>query len=162
MNTIFDYKYEDIKEKVIFFASSSDVDGEPYGETELILKIAKILQEKNVIVKIHPRDNRTIYKEKGINVMKNSLIPWELIQMNLQGEKKILLTVNSGAFVSITALLDDNLKGYFLFDEISEKNDKFNKREREIRETIKLLHYHNLAKNLNIGSIEDIVNEIEN
>lgn len=162
LNTIFDYKYEDIKEKVIFFASSSDVDGEPYGETELILKIAKILQEKNVIVKIHPRDNRTIYKEKGINVMKNSLIPWELIQMNLQGEKKILLTVNSGAFVSITALLDDNLKGYFLFDEISEKNDKFNKREREIRETIKLLHYHNLAKNLNIGSIEDIVNEIEN
>ena len=49
-----------------------------------------------------------------------------------------------------------------MFDEISEKNDKFNKREREIRETIKLLHYHNLAKNLNIGSIEDIVNEIEN
>ena len=94
--------------------------------------------------------------------MKNSLIPWELIQMNLQDEKKILLTVNSGAFVSITALLDNNVKGYFLFDEISEKNDKFNKREREIRETIKLLHYHNLAKNLNIGSIEDIVNEIEN
>ena len=28
--------------------------------------VAKILQEKNVIVKIHPRDNRTIYKKKII------------------------------------------------------------------------------------------------
>ena len=156
LNYVFEYQPKPIKEKYIYFASSSDIDGNPYGETDLILRLGKKLGD-DLIVKVHPRDNRDIFANSNIKTMKASSVPWELVQMNLKDRDKIFLTVNSGAFVSITAILNSkSIKGFYLLDEITKKDDAFIKRENEIKNMIQLLHTNHLAANLKICNVEEI------
>ena len=123
LNNIFDYKYEKINQKYIFFASSSDIDGVPFGETELILKVADEVGKDNIIVKMHPRDTRRVYQEYGIEVMEKSCVPWEVIQLNMLRDEHILLTVTSGAFLGIASMTGDIIKGYFLYNCIENKSE---------------------------------------
>ncbi|HEG1241807.1 TPA: hypothetical protein SCN02_002979, partial [Enterococcus faecium] len=54
------------EKKYIFFTSVYDFEGgEPVGEYELVCKIADLVGKDNLIVKTHPRDVRTIYKDNG-------------------------------------------------------------------------------------------------
>lgn len=68
----------------------------------------------NLIVKTHPRDTRDVYTKNGIKIMKDSNAPWEVIQLNMGESDSVLLTVNSGAFISIMALMENKrVKGFF-------------------------------------------------
>ena len=40
LSYVYNYDKKDLKEKYIFFASSSDIDGNSFGETNIILKIS--------------------------------------------------------------------------------------------------------------------------
>ncbi|MCC8050303.1 MAG: hypothetical protein LIP10_06525 [Clostridiales bacterium] len=156
LNFIFDYKKEKPDQKYIYFASSSDIDGNPMGETELILKLAEKLGTENFIVKMHPRDSRTVYEEKGISVIKNSYIPWEVIQMNLAKTDLRLLTIHSGAFISISSMLEDQeINGYFLFKYVNCDTDYFKKRSQQIQSAVDRLH--SVGKCLNIHTKIDFL-----
>ena len=154
LNQLFDYKPKKIEYKYIFFASSSDIDGVPFGETELILKLTNLLGKGNIILKTHPRDGRTIYSEKGIHVLKNSHIPWEVIQLNLQVDSITFLTVNSGSFISISAMLNKSYKGFFLYNIPNCHTDAFVTRKEEIHQMLVKLH----QKDICIGITDDIMN----
>lgn len=140
LNRVFSYTAKPIPQKYIFFASSSDIDGKPFGETKLILQVAEQVGIDNIIVKMHPRDTRSVYKERGIAVMNKSNVPWEVMQMNLDATDHVLLTVNSGSFLSCSTMLETPVKGVFLHSCIKNPTSEFKKRSKEIEDVLFFLH----------------------
>lgn len=155
---IFKCRNETCRQKYIFFASSSDIEGKPCGEMELILKTADIVGKENLIVKMHPRDKRSVCLDNGIEVMENSWIPWEVSQLIGQYEDKIMLTVNSGAFITVSALQGGNGLGMFLYPSIKNKNKSFLKREKEIDKTLHRLHKNHICLGIKACTIDNIPN----
>ncbi len=159
VNCVFDFKELEIKQKYIFFSSSSDIDGNAFGETEFVINLAQKVGAENLLVKMHPRDTRKVYEDFNITVMKNSYIPWEVFQLNGNFNNKILLTVHSGAFMSISALLNGDTKGYFLYP-MFEKNPTpyFQKKTKEIELFLSEIHKNELAQNIiSSHNINDII-----
>ena len=142
VNLIFDYHPErdSYSQKYIFFASSSDIDGNPVGETELVLRIADIVGKENLLVKMHPRDGRKVYEEHGIAVSRNSAIPWEVIQLNHDFSDHVFLTLSSGSVLNASSMLQDHIPTYFLFPCVRGRNEAFDRGyAKEIESTIKEL-----------------------
>lgn len=156
LNFIFEYVPQDFPQKYIFLASSSDIDGHSYGETELVQQIAREVGNQNLLVKMHPRDTRRVYQDLGIPVMENYNVPWEVVQLNWNEPKK-LLTVNSGAFISICALQNENVMGYFLYPSVKTENIAFQKRRTEMSIMLSRLHSEKIALNISETSIEQLL-----
>lgn len=152
------FRVEDIliTQKIIFFASSSDIDGKPYGETEIILKLAELVGKDNLLVKVHPRDSRSVYGEYGISVMENSWVPWEAMQLIGNYQDKIMCTVNSGAFITISALQGGEGKGIFLYPVVEKKDSYFINREKDIEIMLEKLHNCGLCLNIRKSNYSDI------
>lgn len=103
-------------QKYIFFTSVYDFEGgEPIGEYELVLKVANLVGKDNLLIKIHPRDLRTIYSDNGFNVDKNSLIPWEAIQLSSDFSDKVFLTINSGSVLSGSTMSEKPVKTFYMY-----------------------------------------------
>lgn len=114
LKTSFAFERFPYKQRYVFFASSSDIDGSPFGETQLVLDIARIVGPENLLVKMHPRDRRDVYRERGIVVMEDSYVPWEVVQLCSELGDRVLLTATSGAFLSVTAMSEAPVTGAFL------------------------------------------------
>lgn len=158
LNDIFDYTPERLP-KYVFFASSSDIDGHPFGETEFVIKLAEHVGKENFMVKMHPRDFRKNYQEAGLQVMHNSQVPWEIMQLNLKAEDLHLLTIHSGSFISVTAMMDNNhITGDFLFNCIKCHKAFHEERSYEIHKQLERLHDNNLCMGLSdiLKSIREI------
>lgn len=146
--------------RFVFFASSSDIDGKPFGETEFVLKLADHVGRSNLMVKTHPRDNRRVYEDYGLQVIKHSFVPWEVIQLNVKTTSVHLLTVNSGSFISITAMMNDiHIQGDFLFNCMSCDNPSYKVRSKEITNQLQKLHNAGLCHSLSdkITSINEVL-----
>ncbi len=157
LNTVFSYQpQKDLyPQKYLFFASSSDIDGNHVGETELVLRIADMVGKENLLVKKHPRDTRKVYEKQGITVAKNSAVPWEVIQLNHDFTDHIFLTVSSGSVLNASAMLEDDIATYFLYPCLKGKNQKWDKLcEQSIYGSIKKLQEKGHCQNHRI--IEDI------
>lgn len=103
-------------QKYIYFSSVYDFEGgEPVGELQLILKIAKLVGNDNLIVKVHPRDNPDRFVKRGLVVDDNSFAPWEAIQLNGEFGDKKFLTIFSGGVLSINMLLENPTQTFFLY-----------------------------------------------
>ena len=151
LNHIFDYKPVEFKQKYIFFASSSDIDGNSYGETELVLKIAKRVGKENLLVKMHTRDTRKVYEEKGISVLRNSFVPWEVMQMNMLSGDVVLMTITSGAFLSAEILLNqgnEGNQGIYLYPKVQCNKKTFKKCALTIEDILRRLHEEGKCKNI--------------
>lgn len=106
---------ESYKEKYIFFASIYDFEGEnPIGEYELVCKIADLVGEDNLLVKIHPRDTRTVFEDNGFKVDKNSGVPWEAIQLSRDFSDKVFLTATSGSVLAGSFMSEKSPKTFFM------------------------------------------------
>ena len=124
VNTIFDYHPEEehYLQKYLFFASSADIDGNPVGETELVMRVSDMVGKENLLVKMHPRDGRHVYEEQGISVSRNSAVPWEVIQLNHHFDDHVFLSVSSGSVLNTSAMLDDHIPTFFLYPLVKGKN----------------------------------------
>lgn len=143
LNKVFNYnlKESDFHFKYMFFGSSADVDGYHVNEDEIILKIAKKVGAENLLVKTHPRDNRSIYREKGLNVMENSRIPWEIIQLNHDFSNHVFITLSSGSVLTASAILDEEINTYYLYPVVKEKNEAFfYQNEKMLKNTLLILN----------------------
>lgn len=129
LNAAFSYcpEKEKYPQKYIFFASSLDIDGNPVGETELILKVADMVGKENLLVKMHPRDARKVYEDYGISVMHNSKVPWEVIQLNHDFSSHIFLSVSSGSILTASAMLGDQIASYYLYPLLQGRNDQWDR-----------------------------------
>lgn len=161
LSYVYNYDKKDLKEKYIFFASSSDIDGNSFGETNIILKIAELVGKDNFIVKCHPRDNRNIFENYGIKVFKENNIPWEVIQIINDYSDKVFLTVTSGAFITVESWLPTKNKFLLLYPEIKKFPLSYEEYINRIDNMIENLHKNKLVKNVlktDINGLSEILN----
>ena len=90
--------------------------GEPIGEYQLVEKIAELVGKDNILIKIHPRDLRSVYSDNGFKVDRNSNIPWEAIQLSGDFSDKVFLTATSGSVLAGSFMAERAVKTYFLCD----------------------------------------------
>ena len=106
-------KYE---EKYIFFTSVYDFEGgEAIGELELVRKIADVVGKDNLLIKMHPRDTRTVYADEGFHIDTNSSIPFEALLFAHDFSDKVLLTATSGAVLSASLMIENPPKTYYMY-----------------------------------------------
>lgn len=102
------------KEKYIFLSCIYDIEGgNPIGELELAKEIADRVGRDNLLVKVHPRDNKEKYNQAGLKVDDNSSIPFEVIQINTDFSDKILITTLSGSILNFNQALKNAPTSYY-------------------------------------------------
>lgn len=151
---VFGYEPEPIEERFIYFASSSDIDGCGFGETELVLNIAKHVGASNILVKMHPRDNRSVYSDAGLAVMERSDVPWEVMQICGVADKSVCMTTTSGAFINPSALLNSEAEGFFWIVN-QPGNDELEARMSFIESTLTSLHEAGICRGIRILPAND-------
>ena len=102
-----------------------DIDGKKIEEDQLVKQLAESLGKDNVIIKVHPRDTRNIYRNMGLEILENSEIPWEIIQLNNEFSDKIFISLSSGSILNASAMLNENIRTYYLFPCIKGKDQAF-------------------------------------
>lgn len=95
------FEYEDIGNEFdvnkIFLEDSWYMKDKNYGDLDLISEIYRNCNDKeNFLVKLHPRTINDRFKSLGIPTAKSN-IPLELLVLNGENEKKLFLTIGSGA-----------------------------------------------------------------
>ena len=106
-------KYE---EKYIFFTSVYDFEGgAAIGEFNLVKKIADNVGKENLLIKMHPRDTRTVYADEGFHIDTNSSVPFEALLFAYDFSDKILLTATSGAVLSASLMLENPPETYYMY-----------------------------------------------
>lgn len=164
LQRVFDIKKENLyySQKYIFFTSVFDFEGgESIGEYEVVCKVAELVGKENLLVKIHPRDLRTIYTDKGFNVDKNSAIPWEVIQLSGHFSDKVFLTVNSGSVLAGSFMSEKSVRTFFLYKlcDIS-GNTACQKNVKDIETLLQNKDMKDILSEVFIANkIEDIINE---
>lgn len=151
LNTIFSYvpEKDEFSQKYIYFASSSDVDGFSVGETELVLQIADKVGKENLLIKMHPRDARTVYEDVGLAVSRSSDIPWELIQLTHDFSNHVFISLLSSSIVTASAILQDEIESYFLFPMITGRSSRYDEYiEKTLQPLITNLHDIGLCRRL--------------
>lgn len=163
LDTIFDYRPEEdlYPEKYIFMGSCRDIDGASTRETEIILNLAELVGPENVLVKMHPRDGRHVYEEKGIHVSRNSCVPWEVIQLSHDFSDHVILTISSSSAITASAMLGDNVKTFLLYPMdagLDSEYDKFC--EESLGGLLRKLQAQGVCSNHHVtGNLEDVVRE---
>ncbi len=103
-------------EKYIFFTSVYDFEGgDPIGEYDLVCRIAEAVGKEDLLIKVHPRDKRTLYADNGFKVDRNSAVPWEVIQLSLDLSDKVLITATSGSVLAGSLMYEDKVKTYYMY-----------------------------------------------
>ena len=115
LNTVFcKNRTFEYKEKYIFLSCIYDIEGgEAIGEFELAKAIADKVGKNNLLVKVHPRDDKEKYISSGLKVDENSSIPFEVIQINSDFSSKILITTLSGSVLNFNSVLEEVPIAYY-------------------------------------------------
>lgn len=119
LTKVFDlhFKQDDYKYKYIYFSSVYDFEGnKPIGELDLVKRIAEVVGNDNLLVKVHPRDDAGRFTDTGLNVDTHSNVPWEAIQLGMDFSQHIFLSVNSSSVISATLLQDNPPKVFYMYD----------------------------------------------
>lgn len=158
--SIFNVDFEVSEQKYIFFASSSGIDGRSYSDHDVVSKIIEHVGTENFLVKVHPRDTSKFYLNNGINVFKNSWVPWEIFQIVNSLDDRIFLTLDSGAFITVSAMLNSKVVGLFLLKDIETKDKHFSERKKNIEAMIDKLHSNEICENIKYGSYKSLRNKL--
>lgn len=103
-------------EKYIYFTSVYDFEGgESIRELELVRKVADVVGKENLLIKMHPRDTRTIYEDEGFHIDTNSSVPFEALLFAYDFSDKILLTATSGAVLSASLMHENPPETYYMY-----------------------------------------------
>lgn len=106
---------DDYNKDIIFFDSKDDIYGHPIDDISYMDRIAEIYGKENIIVKIHPRNPDSVYKRAGYYTNKDTFIPWEIIAMNNDIEKKLLITVGSNSIITTKMLFGKKVNAIMMF-----------------------------------------------
>lgn len=150
LNYIFEFDPKDVEfhQKYIYFATSLDIDGIHVGETELVKEIASLVESDNLLVKMHPRDTRTVYEDAGINVSRESRVPWEVIQLNHDFDEHIFMSLTSVSIMNATVMLNDKVKTFYLYPLCKGKETSFDIKADEVDKIYEMLSEMNLCSSI--------------
>lgn len=146
-------------QKYIFFSSVYDFEGgSPIGEFEVVKRIALKVGKENLLIKLHPRDFRTIYEENGFVIDSYSAIPWEVIQLTGDFSDKVFLTATSGSVLAGSFMASSSTKVFYLYRLCNIEGNEFCVRSVENIET--LLRAESMEETFRNVTIADSVEEI--
>jgi len=139
LNYIFCYEQlrDSYSEKVIFFEESYIADGDYVDDMGIIKMLETIYQKEDIFVKTHPRNSTNRFQNEGYKTNKDSIMPWEVIALNLDMRDKILVSISSTALVNSFLLLNTDAKLIFAYQQVVNKNERLRKTI-EVIEKIKL------------------------
>ena len=160
LNTAFNYDPSAVSfpQKYIYFATSADYDGLNIGETELVLQLADLVGKDNLLVKMHPRDRRNIYRDNGLTVMENSSTPWEVMQLNHDFSDHVFVSLSSGSIVNIMAMANESIPAYFIYPMVKDKNEWIKKYSGVISSTLEKLQALGVCKSIKtVDNLQDII-----
>lgn len=146
---------------IVYFCSAFDADGHVINESEIIHKLCKEVN-RPIFVKKHPRYSEIMLPENVCIMEEPDRIPWEAYQIANDFKNKVLVTTISGSFISVTALLEDNTRGYFLTKEVDPKDDYTQKYIYRIKTVLDMLHSNNKCRNISICSVDEFGEIIKN
>lgn len=154
-NLIFEYNesVDSYSQKIIFFEESYYADGYNCNDIEIVEKIANIVGKENLFIKIHPRNPKNRFKELGYKTNTNTSIPWEVIAMNMDLSKKILLSIASVSVLTPSTMLEKKYEGVLLMNVISDKSF--------LKQNITCL-YENVCGNYENLHVIENYNELDN
>lgn len=116
LNRVFDYRNTDsIGTKFVLFEECFYADGWQVDDQGLFNSIADEVSSEDLTIKLHPRNRINRFADTNIHVMRNSSIPWEVIQMNNDYRDKVFLTVSSGSVLASTLYFGENIPTIFLY-----------------------------------------------
>lgn len=124
INTIFNYSKIDNYEnyEFIFFEEGFYADGNDIKDLELVDEISKIVGKNNMFIKTHPRSPNNRFIECGYNTNLNSSIPWEVICLNTDLSKTVLITLSSQSVFTPMFLLNKKTTSIIMFNMLNDKS----------------------------------------
>lgn len=98
MNRIFDYKEKKEYQlaRILFLDQPFDNDRQSNDDCELFKIIMKEVGEDQCLVRLHPR-SKNRYLDCGCKVEQSAGMPWEMVVLNLNTDRQLLVTVNSSS-----------------------------------------------------------------
>ena len=112
-------------ERFIYFTSllDAEVDERVNGEMKIVLEVSRIVGIENMLVKVHPRDDKQKYLEAGLKVDENSSIPFELCQLIFDFSKHVFITTMSGAVLTVNSIVNNPAKVIFVYNLYEKRSD---------------------------------------
>ena len=129
VDAIFDFSDEDIiNEKYIYFDNAFSKDGIITNDNVILDDVSSIIGKNDLIIKVHPRNDASVYEGAGYKICNKNYIPWEVYFFHPEMlNNKILIGVVSTAILSPFLYFDSNQKVISLIRmlDLSEMNEGF-------------------------------------
>lgn len=163
-DVIFDFKPHDIiKEKYIYFDNAFAKDGINTNDHEILRTVSEIVGKDNLLVKVHPRNDPSIYEGTGLKVNKKNYIPWEIYYFHKEMlENKILIGAVSTALLSPFLYFDSRQKVISLVEmlELDKMNEKFRKLVIDIKKIVMKQHPEVFTLPSDYKELKDALEEV--
>ena len=144
VDKIFNFSDEDIiREKYIYFDNAFKKDGIKTNDKEILNTVCSTIGKDKFVIKVHPRNDVSIYSDSGYKLCKNNYIPWEVYFFHPEMlNNKVLIGVISTALLSPFLYFDSTQKVISLvsFLDLDEMNDSFKKLVSYLTESIMKQH----------------------
>ena len=116
LDEIFDYRVTANADKKIYVFEDGRLffDGSE-EEVELVKDMISYLPKEKIAIKMHPRRKIDRFKALGVESMKTSKVPWEVIQLNQDYSGCIFMTVTSSAVFSSDIYFGDKCYKILLY-----------------------------------------------
>ena len=116
LDEIFDYRVTANADKKIYVFEDGRLffDGSE-EEVELVKDMISYLPKEKIAIKMHPRRKIDRFKSLGVESMKASKVPWEVIQLNQDYSGYIFMTVTSSAVFSSDIYFGDKCYKILLY-----------------------------------------------
>ena len=108
-------KYSLPQEKYIFLEEGMFQDHLISADIVLLEQIAEMIGKENIIVKRHPRCRYDRFSERGFNVLKESGFPWELLLMDEDADRHVIISLSSTATTTGKTVLGKDISSVLLY-----------------------------------------------
>ncbi len=114
LNHIFSYHSDyNIKDDIIFLEQPYEGNLDNFEHETFFNIISYCKGGEDIIVKLHPRTRREMFSVEGVKIYEHQGIPWEMICLNNNMNKKLIITFSSSAAFTSKFIFDD--EPYVLF-----------------------------------------------
>lgn len=130
------------------------------SDYKLFKRIKDTFPDKKIVVKLHPRTRENRFKKEFTSIPANG-IPWEVYALNMNMERKILVSLSCGTMISTKMLYGEETYSLLLYPLLEERilcrdGSKFlnNERKRRIENERRLYDNKNkyvIAKNFDMA-----------
>ncbi len=115
LNEIFGYHDDNTTKKIYLFEDGRLFFDGSEEEVDLVNEMTSYLPKDEIAIKLHPRRKVDRFKKLGVESLKASTVPWEVIQLNHDYSGCIFMTTTSSAVFSSDIYFGDKCYKILLY-----------------------------------------------